>query len=167
MRSYDARVEILDGEIIVQAGPMMLHDLPGRKLVRETPEPFEAWNGRRVLISEEDKPRPDAVVIRARDWSDGMRDVPSSIVLAVFEVVSGGWVAVRRDYEDKRGKYQDAGIPVYVIIDPRIGEWLVLRLEGGKYEESDRGLFGEPIRLPEPLGYTVPTLSYHRYPAGS
>jgi Uma2 family endonuclease len=162
----EVRVEFLDGEIIMQANPMMVHDLPGRRLVRETPQPFEAWNERGIFISEDDLPRADAVIIRGGDWSDEMRDLPASIVLAVFETVSSGRAAVRRDYEDKREKYQNAGIPVYVIIDPRTGEWLVLQLQDGKYNESDRGVFGEPIQLPPPMGFAVSTASFHRYPAG-
>ena len=40
------RVELLDGELVVQANPGHVHDLPGRCLVRHTPEPFEAWSAR-------------------------------------------------------------------------------------------------------------------------
>ena len=163
----DAWVEFLDGEIVMRPRPSMLHDVPGRSLVRETPQPFEAWNERGIFISEDDLPRADAVIIRSGDWSDEMRDLPASVILAVFETVSSGRAAVRRDYEDKREKYQSAGIPVYVIIDPRIGEWLVLQFQDGKYEETRRGAFGEPIPLPSPMGFAVSTASYHRYPAGA
>lgn len=158
------RVEFLDGEIIMQADPLLLHDLVGREFVLETPKPFEAWQERGIFVSDNDRPRADAAIIRRGDSADTMRDFPASIVLAVMETVSSGRAAVRRDYEDKREKYEGAGIPVYVIVDPRIGEWIVLLLEDGKYAESARGTFGTPIPLPEPLDFAIPTSSFHRYP---
>nr|WP_206323434.1 hypothetical protein [Streptomyces sp. HNM0574] len=46
------RVELLDGELVVQANPGHVHGTPGRSLVRHTPEPFEAWNERGLLIAD-------------------------------------------------------------------------------------------------------------------
>ncbi|WP_055588115.1 Uma2 family endonuclease [Peterkaempfera griseoplana] len=161
----EVRVEFIDGEIIMQANPMMLHDVPGRTFVRTVPEPFEAWSERGVHVGDEDRPRPDVVIIRAGDWADDMRDLPVSVVLAVVEVVSTGRAAIRRDYEDKFTKYQDCGIPVYVIIDPNNGEWLLFtRGADGAYQEADRAPFGTPIPFPDPLGFSVDTSAFHRYP---
>ncbi|MFJ6213041.1 Uma2 family endonuclease [Streptomyces sp. NPDC092296] len=162
----EVRVEFIDGEIIMQAHPMALHDYVGRVFVRTVPEPFEAWNERGIELGKEDKPKPDVVIIRSGDWSDEMREFPASILLAVVETVSTGRVAIRRDYEDKRLKYQEAGIPVYALVDPNTGEWTVLALgTDGVYAEHSRGVFGEPIRLPAPLDFTIPTTGFHRYPA--
>ena len=161
----EVRVEFIDGEIIMQADPMMLHDVPGRTFVRAVPEPFEAWAERGIHVGAEDRPRPDIVIIRSGDWADDTRDLPVSAVLVVVEVVSTGRVAIRRDYEDKFTKYQESGIPVYIIVDPNIGEWVMFTLRrNGTYGEAHRAPFGHPIPLPEPLGFEVSTEAFHRYP---
>jgi Uma2 family endonuclease len=162
----EVRVEFIDGEIVMQANPMILHNVPGRMLVRTVPEPFEAWPECGIFVGENDKPKPDIVIIRAGDWSDEMRELPTSVLVAVVEVVSTGRVSIRRDYEDKFLKYQDCGIPVYVIIDPNIGEWIVFGLDDDKkYAELSRGPFGRPIPMPAPMGFEIDTTAFHRYPA--
>jgi Uma2 family endonuclease len=149
----------------MQANPLMPHDVPGRVFVRQVPAPFEAWAERGIEVGPEDKPRPDVVIVRAADWSEQMRDLPAALLLAVVEVVPTGKAAIRRDYRDKHEKYQDCGIPVYVIIDPNLGTWTLFTLDAdGRSTESLRGAFGEPIGFPEPLGFEIPTTSFHRYP---
>ncbi|MEZ0090551.1 Uma2 family endonuclease [Streptacidiphilus sp. EB129] len=161
----EVRVEFIDGEIVMQANPMMLHNVPGRTFVRHVTTPFEAWMECGIEVGPEDKPKPDIVILRAGDWSDEMRDLPTELLLAVVEVVSTGRASIRRDYQDKYLKYQDCGIPVYVIIDPNIGKWMLFTLDGNKrYTETERGLFGDPIPFPEPLGFEIPTTAFHRYP---
>ncbi|MEW1922832.1 hypothetical protein [Streptomyces sp. NPDC088360] len=61
------RVELLDGELVMQANPGHIHDLPGRSLVQHTPEPFEAWSERGLLVADDYRPRADAVIIRGDD----------------------------------------------------------------------------------------------------
>jgi Uma2 family endonuclease len=161
----EVRVEFIDGEIVMQANPSMLHDVPGRVFVRQVQDPFEAWAERGIDIGPEDRPRPDVVIIRAGDWSEGMNDTPVPLLLAVVEVVSTSKASIRRDYQDKYLKYQDCGIPVYVIIDPNIGSWMLFTLDAtGRYAETGRGAFGDPIAFPQPLGFEIPTTAFHRYP---
>lgn len=159
-----AWAELLDSQIVMQANPTLLHDVPGRVFVRTVPEPFEAFSERGVELSPGSLPRPDVVIVRGEDLPLEVRDLPVSIVLAVVETVSAGRGAARRDYEAKRDAYQRAGIPVYVIIDPRDGTWLVLRLVADLYNEYAKGTFGQPIPLPDPLGFPIPTVTFHSYP---
>jgi Uma2 family endonuclease len=158
------RAEYFGGEIIMQANPTHLHDLVGRVFSRTVPEPFEAWVERGVDLGPAGQPRPDVAIARGEDIPETVRDWPAELVLAVVETVSGGRGQARRDYEDKRDAYEAAGIPVYVIVDPRDATWLVLALEDGKYTEHSTGVFGTPITLPSPLGISVPTVSFHQYP---
>ena len=161
----EVRVEFLDGEVIVQAAPPMLHDVPGRTFVRQVPAPFEAWSERGVEIGPEDRPRPDVAILRAGDWTEEMRDVPAALLLAVVEVVSTGRAAIRRDYQDKHLKYQESGIPVYVIVDPNVGRWQLFALgQDRRYAEAAHGVFGDPIPFPAPMGFEIPTTAFHRYP---
>ncbi|MHA6765099.1 Uma2 family endonuclease [Streptacidiphilus sp. PAMC 29251] len=160
-----AWAELLDSQIVLQPHPTHLHDVPGRVFVRTVPEPFEAFSERGVGIGPSDQPRPDVAIALATDIPEDVRDWPASVVLAVVETVSAGRGAARRDYETKRDAYQRAGIPVYVIVDPRDATWLVLLLTDGVYEEHAKGAFGQPIPLPSPLGFPVPTVAFHPYPA--
>ena len=80
-------------------------------------------------------------------------------------MVSTTKASIRRDYQDKHLKYQGCGIPVYVIVDPNIGSWMLFTLDAdGRYTETGRGAFGDPIAFPEPMGFEIPTSSFHRYP---
>ncbi|WP_079166287.1 Uma2 family endonuclease [Streptomyces oceani] len=159
------RVELLDGEVVMQANPGHLHDLPARSLVRHTPAPYEAWNERGLRLAEDYRPRADAVIIRSEDIpADGADpDWPAQIVRAVVETVSTTPTAIKRDWEDKRLRYAAAGIPIYLIIDPNDASWHVLELDGSQYVQTDKGVFGQDIALPEPLGFTVRTTGWHPY----
>ncbi|WP_078888847.1 Uma2 family endonuclease [Streptomyces sclerotialus] len=160
------RVELLDGELVMQPDPGLLHDLPGRSLVRHTPEPFEAWSGRGVLVADDYRPRADAVIIRAEDrpaFDSAEPDWSPQIVLAVVETVSTTRTAIKRDWEDKRERYAEAGIPVYLIVDPNDATWHLLQLDGRHYVETAKGIFGQEIAMPEPMGFTVRTAGWHPY----
>lgn len=159
------RVELLDGELVMQANPGHVHDIPGRSLVRHTPAPFEAWNERGLLIADDYRPRADAVIIRSEDVpaDDAEADWPAQIILAVVETVSTTRTAVKRDWEDKRLRYAAAGVPVYLIVDPNDATWHVLELDGSQYVETDKGIFGQDISLPAPMGFRVGTAAWHPY----
>lgn len=158
------RVELLDRELVVQPNPGHVHDLPGRSLVRHTPEPFEARSKRGLLVADDYRPRADAVIRgedRPADESDA--DWPTQVVLAVVETVSSTRTAIKPEWEDKRERYAAVGIPVYLIVDPNDATWHVLQLESRVYVETGKGIFGQPLTLPEPMGFTVQTHSWHPY----
>ena len=56
----------------------------------------------------------------------------------VMEIVSPGAESRKRDFEQKRGDYAEAGIPEYWIVDPELREITVLVLEGSAYHEHGR-----------------------------
>ncbi|KWT56460.1 hypothetical protein ADL21_39670 [Streptomyces albus subsp. albus] len=158
--------ELLDGELVMQANPGIVHDLPARSLVRHTPEPFEAWSERGILVADDYRPRADAVIIRAEDRPApdfAEADLPPQIVLAVVETVSTTRTAIKRDWEDKRERYAEAGIPVYLIVDPNDATWHLLQLDGRHYVETVKGIFGQEIPMPEPMNFTVRTADWHPY----
>ncbi|MFC1416893.1 Uma2 family endonuclease [Streptacidiphilus cavernicola] len=156
-------VELLDGELVMQANPGSIHDLPGRAFVRQTPEPFAAWSERGIYLADDYQPRADAVVVRAEDTPLTMGDWPADILLAVVETVSTTRAAIKRDWEDKRLRYADARVPVYVIIDPNDGSWHVLELDGSRYVETSAGIFGQSLTMPEPMGFPIDTRGWHPY----
>jgi Uma2 family endonuclease len=156
-------VELLDGELVMRANPGSIHDLPGRAFVRQTPEPFAAWSERGVFLADDYRPRADAVVVRAEDTPLTMDDWSARILLAVVETVSTTRAAIRRDWEDKRLAYAAAGIPVYVIVDPNDAAWHVLELDGSRYVEISTGVFGQPLKMPAPMDFTIDTHGWHPY----
>ncbi|MFI9030245.1 Uma2 family endonuclease [Streptomyces sp. NPDC053560] len=158
------RAELLDGELVLQPGPGCSHDLPGRTFVRHTPEPFEAWSARGVRVADDYRRRADAVVTRAEDLpADNEADWPAQIIQAVIETVSTTRTAIRRDWEDKRERYAEAGIPVHLIVDPNDATWHLLQMDGRHYVETAKGIFGQEIPMPEPMGSTVRTAGWHPY----
>ncbi|MGK7945143.1 MAG: Uma2 family endonuclease [Microcystaceae cyanobacterium] len=55
--------------------------------------------------------------------------------LLAIEVVSPGELQRDRDYVAKRQQYQDCQIPEYWIVDPQLGQVLVLALSNNSYHE--------------------------------
>lgn len=54
----------------------------------------------------------------------------------VFEIVSPGWAAMKRDYEEKRDEYERLGVREYVIVDRFDHRLTVFSLVNGQYSES-------------------------------
>ena len=67
---------------------------------------------------------------------------PQTADLAI-EIVSDGPRDRKRDFEDKRIEYARRGIEEYWIVDPKLSEVSVLRLEGGEYREFGKFVPGE------------------------
>jgi Uma2 family endonuclease len=74
-----------------------------------------------LYIAPENAPGPDV-------------DYPSHLDLAL-EIVSPGYDARQRDYEDKRTDYARAGIAEYWIVDPQENQVTVLVLQDNAYIE--------------------------------
>jgi Uma2 family endonuclease len=117
---------------IVQFLFLLLHEfVSARKLgeVYVAPLPVRLWPGQ---FRE-----PDIVYLRPGRGE--FRGQPEGADL-VMEVVSEGEENRRRDMEEKRQDYAQAGIPEYWIVDPETQRVTVLVLEGGAYREH--GVFG-------------------------
>ncbi|GCD36480.1 hypothetical protein OEIGOIKO_04243 [Streptomyces chrestomyceticus JCM 4735] len=50
-----------------------------------------------------------------------------------------------------------------MIVDPNDATWHILQLDGRHYVETAKGIFGQEIPLPEPMGFTVRTAGWHPY----
>ncbi|MEX0670178.1 MAG: Uma2 family endonuclease [Pirellulales bacterium] len=73
----------------------------------------------------------------------------------VMEVVSDDAASRVRDYDDKRRDYAAAGVPEYWIVDPAVGQVIVLTLAADGYAVvGEHGLDGEASSLVLP-GFTV------------
>jgi Uma2 family endonuclease len=162
-------MEYIRGEIVMMATPNMIHNRIV-DLIRECfPfSDFARWSTQAVAITaQNDRPDPDLTITRLEHAEDEEKAIPSEWVLFVLEVVSTTRPAKRRDYEDKAELYAQGGIPVYLLVDPNEGTWR-LHTEpdaaGAQYRALLKGVFGEPVALPEPLGLTIPTDRFRQYP---
>jgi Uma2 family endonuclease len=105
------------------------------------------------LPGEQSVYQPDLVVVcdPARITRRGIEGVPDLVVEILSPATAG------KDVTRKRWTYESAGIPEYLIIDPDERVGLLLRLEGGRYQEAARVEWGTVVallggRLPVTLG---------------
>ncbi|WP_042373957.1 Uma2 family endonuclease [Streptacidiphilus neutrinimicus] len=152
------------GQIVMQANPLLLHDLVIRSIVRQDFDPYEAWGERGIDLGTDGEPCPDVVVMHRDDIDLTVRNTPAQVVRVVGEVVSPS--SAKADWRDKRELYAAHGIPLYLVIDPRHGTWHVLTLDNLGYVQTQEGIFGQSIPLPLPDGptLTVTTTGWHPYP---
>ncbi|MFD5320291.1 Uma2 family endonuclease [Streptomyces sp. NPDC127098] len=164
-------MEYLGGALVMMATPNTIHnrivDLIRESLPRSE---FQPWNDQAVAITgSNDRPDPDLTVTHADHADDYFKAVPSELVLFVLEVVSTTRGAKIRDYQEKPPIYAQGGIPVYLLVDPNDGTWLLHTEpspEKGEYRTLRKGDFGDPVELPAPLdGIVVATDRFRRYPS--
>lgn len=87
--------------------------------------------------------QPDLLVVcdPAKISKRGIEGAPDLVV----EILSPSTAS--KDLVRKRWAYEAAGIPEYLIVDPDDRVGLLLRLEGGRYEEGARVEWGNVLAL--------------------
>lgn len=70
--------------------------------------------------------------------------------------------AVYNDQTVKPVQYAKGGVPLYLLVDQESGRWTLHGLAEGwqRYQVVADGAYGQDIPLPEPLGFTVPTVNW-------
>lgn len=169
-------VELLRGEIVMMAGPDLVHNL----IVAEVQDqiPRRRWTRLQTqdldIVKEASEPVPDLVVAAPEVLPASGRLLPSGLVTMVVEVVSK--TSVDRDYGVKRSIYAAGGVPVYLIVDPIMAQCVLLTDPVGEGERADykgqeKSKFGDPLPL-DALGVvldtsgfgTLPDVKPHRWP---
>ncbi|MDJ1130416.1 Uma2 family endonuclease [Streptomyces iconiensis] len=162
------RVELLQGEIVMMAGPDLVHN----RIVTRAMDQIPADRWERVqtqdvaILAENSEPVPDLVVMSLEDAPVSGRLLPSETIKLAVEVVSK--TSVHRDYVTKRMLYAAGGVSGYLIIDPFKGECVLLTEPSGKGEQADyrverRTRFGETVPL-DLLGMKLDTAQFQTYP---
>ena len=129
----DARVELLDGQIIPMApiGPehhWILEEL-NEAFLRQRDERFKVGPGRSLPIRPHDVPEPDLVLYRP---GMGRRQhVNTADVLLVIGIADS---SLSPDLGDKVDLYRRAKIPEYWVVDVRHQCLRVFTLNGDRYE---------------------------------
>jgi Uma2 family endonuclease len=167
------KIELLRGEIVMMATPKTFHNRIVQLVRQQVPvDRFDVWSTQAIApTAMTDRPDPDLFLTEAGAFEDFADAVPSELVLMVLEVISTTRQARKRDFDEKPEIYARGGIPVYVIVDPSgSGQIHVLTSPDpvrGRYRDSHIGTFGEPVRLPPPVGFTLDTGRFRPYPKDS
>ncbi|WP_329317782.1 Uma2 family endonuclease [Streptomyces sp. NBC_01262] len=163
------KAELLRGEIVMMAGPDLVHNDIVESVVDQIPR--KRW--RRLgtqdiaILQETSEPQPDLVVLPRDSGPHAGRLMPSEMVTMLVEVVSK--TSVHRDYVTKRSIYAAGRVPAYLVIDPLVGKCVLLTEPTGVGEEADYRMkrttkFGEPVPL-DVLGVTLDTSEFGTLPA--
>jgi Uma2 family endonuclease len=73
---------------------------------------------------------------------------------------------VLNDRSTKPVQYAKAGVPFYLLVDQELGRWTLFGLADGwqRYQVAADGAYSEEIKLPAPLGFTLATSDWPRWP---
>jgi len=160
----DARVELIDGEIIVSPSGSVPHSATIDRLMDQLVDVkrqhrwlFHTWLTVHIPATRE-RMIPDLMVAPDDAPQFGNDELLAPGVLLVTEVVS--WWSRRRDREVKLRAYAQGEVPLYLMID-RFADPAAVTLfsEPGQdgYAQRRAARAGEPLRLPEPFGVDLDT----------
>ncbi|SEL09320.1 Uma2 family endonuclease [Streptacidiphilus jiangxiensis] len=145
------RVEIAHGEIVMMMSPVKRHELAVLKLARQLNDQLPDTHPGYIAHGGADLEdvglgrlrRPDIMVFPEASLMDEDAAFHPSDVILVVEVVSKS--NPENDYEEKVRDYAAMGIPLYLLVDPRVGTGIVH--SGPKYASVERFAFGDTIKV--------------------
>lgn len=73
---------------------------------------------------------------------------------------------VLNDRSTKPVQYAKAGVSFYLLVDQETSRWTLFGLADGwqRYQVAAEGAYGEEIKLPAPLGFSLVTAEWPRWP---
>jgi hypothetical protein len=175
------RVEVIGGEIVVSPGPNFAHNGVGQDLQRalfaaEMADPGFPWRCVHTqdlnLIEIQDGYIPDLIVLDTEIYHKARRSQAQYVLpdqVALVAEVTSRWNAAddrepgpRRSTATKWNGYAKVGIAHYLVVDRDPGAAQTILFSNpvqrlGTYRHLQTWEFGEPIRLPEPFGFEIPT----------
>lgn len=159
------RTEIINGRLIVSPVGTPEHGWLAMLLAYEL-HPLIMRNGWRsytgnvdvCIDGPRDPVEPDFVLARVDCPRWGARELLSSGLLMVAEIVSPG--SVIEDRDRKPDIYASGGVPVMLLVDPVATPATVTVLSDpkeGAYRTSTRVEMGSHLHIPEPVDFTLDT----------
>ncbi|MFF5209473.1 Uma2 family endonuclease [Streptosporangium sp. NPDC000396] len=159
------RTEVIDGRLIVSPVGTPEHGWLAMLLAYELHElvmkrnwQTYAGNVDVCIDGPRDPVEPDFVLAPADCPRWGDRELLSSGLLMVAEIVSPGSVVDDRDR--KPDLYAGGLVPVMLLIDPVATPAIVTVFsdpKGGEYQTVSRVAMGSPLHLPDPVDFTLDT----------
>lgn len=162
------KAELLRGEIVMMAGPDLVHNRIVLRVLRQIPD--QKWDCLQTqdidLLSETSEPQPDLVVLHRDAGPEAGRLLPSEVVTLLVEVVSR--TSVERDYDIKRCVYAAGKVPAYLIIDPVMAQCVLFTEPTGTGKNADYAVrritkFGDPVPI-DLLGIELDTSEFQTLP---
>ncbi|MCF6525068.1 Uma2 family endonuclease [Streptomyces sp. JJ36] len=165
-RRTGLRAEVVGGAVVLSPPPCGKHFGAAarvrRQLEKHVLDTFTVAevSSVRALDGSDDYATPDLMVLpMAWEESDEWLADPDTVELVV-EVVSQSNHS--KDTTQMPAWYAAARIPLFLLVDPRDGTWVLRARPDGAgreaaYSEVVRGRFGEVVPLPEPLGFELAT----------
>ncbi len=155
-KTWEGRWELIHGEAYCMTAPSPNHQRVSFRIQKAIDAALE--QGKRkgggscevfnapidlYLPGEQSVYQPDLIVVcdPTKITTRGIEGIPDLVVEITSPSTSG------RDWAKKRWVYEAAGVPEYLIVDPEGQLGLLLRLEGGRYEEAARIEWGEVVAL--------------------
>ncbi len=161
------KAELLRGEIVVMAGPDLVHNRIVLRVLQQIPG--QKWDCLQTqdmdFLRQASEPQPDLVVLGRDAGPESGRLLPPELVTMLVEVVSKN--SVHRDYRLKRSIYAADRVPAYLIIDPIMARCVLLTEPTGTGEDADYTVqrttrFGDPIPL-DLLGVKLDTTEFQTF----
>ncbi|MFF7989784.1 Uma2 family endonuclease [Kitasatospora xanthocidica] len=162
------KIEISGDEIIMMAGPSVIHQR-NLLLVRRQ---FEAHEPADMMASENtDLASPNVGKLRNPDLTyvplsvldSGGNEVPAEQAAIAVEIVSPS--NPENDLVGKVRDYPLMDIPLYLVIDPRTGAiTLYSEPSPAGYHQQWNGKFGDLVPIPAPFDFELATDTLLRYP---
>ncbi|MEU4618901.1 Uma2 family endonuclease [Actinoplanes sp. NPDC023801] len=150
------RIELFDGSLEVSPPPTIGHQhIVGglqallHAVAREAG--LYAFPGIGVRLRTGHIRIPDFAVTTEVNFQESVSD--ATVVKLIFEVVSPSNAST--DTVRKMRFYAEAGIPWYLLIDPRTESFHLYRLDGDRYSEHAKAAPGELLELTEPVAVTI------------
>lgn len=142
----DVRADLVDGCLEFRSMPTWIHGWivdwlhdQLKTIVRGQRRGYTGTDSVRVRTLSGKVREPDVVWVTARQLPDPRQ--PSNGAQLIIEVVSQGYGDQRRDWDEKRVEYAEAGIPEYWIVDPETETIVVLTLPEGQHKYLTHGEF--------------------------
>ncbi|CAL9371454.1 hypothetical protein SUDANB95_00869 [Actinosynnema sp. ALI-1.44] len=147
------RVEVVEGALLASPRRLPRHQALVADacfaLSQARPPDLDVIPGANLRLADDTLLVPDVVVCAPGD--DGLT-VPVADLVLVGEVVSAGTRFV--DTTWKRRLYAEAGVPYYLIVDPKGPAATVFELDAGEYVEAARSEAGV-LKLERPFPVTI------------
>jgi Uma2 family endonuclease len=166
------RVQIVGGKLVTS--PTLRGKHVGvvvglrRQLDEALPGRLRAYEVSSIALPEDrdddrdDYVTPDLIVLPVEWEDDDDWLAPPEDVAFALEVISSSEKS--REIRDKTDWYAVARVPVLLVVDPRKGTWaLHTHPDNGAYQDVLPGKYGEPVPLPDPLGFEVVTDGFPMY----
>lgn len=143
------RIEVVDGTLLIGPGVAAGHQRAARRLARALESgcaaPLEIFSPFTLRLDGDTELVPDVAVVTV---PDPLPRYPRDVRL-VAEVLSPR--SRRTDVALKGRVYADAGIPVFVVVDPDAVTIAVHELRGAEYEQVGAAARDGSVLLPDPV----------------